>query len=367
MVFMQTMFAWLSCCARGTTFAAELWEDSAHPAAISCVVFGGAALAVGDFSAAAAIERLGVAVGGPVCFSCMLMCGSLGDYLLEGSAHPYLFFGGVTGCIGAVLADSQSHPRRPRLPLPLASADAAAATAPAAAIETPTTQAACDVELSGNKSSPGSPGSPESLSFAPTSESSADVLSNESSQRSTTKFAAPPSASASMASQPRPNEFRLGMAVAICGGIIGGLWTVLSTLASRVHQLSPFSLLFYFHLGESMFIIPVVLIYGRLFGGVMSIRALRSQVSSLTRRQAFWSSAAGLCIALGYLFYFATKGSVPRQVAYAFGCSAGVTGMVWGIAYFAEYKGAARWKKMLLLLAICLYPSSISLIALSLK
>ena len=39
--------------------------------------------------------------------------------------------------------------------------------------------------------------------------------------------------------------------------------------------------------------------------------------------------------------------------------------MIWGIAYFGEYKGASARKKGLLLLAFAMYPSSIALIALS--
>ena len=49
------------------------------------------------------------------------------------------------------------------------------------------------------------------------------------------------------------------MIVAVAGGCIGGMWTVLSTLASHAHPLDPMCLLFFFHVGEVVFIIPVVL------------------------------------------------------------------------------------------------------------
>ena len=128
MVLTQTCCAFLSCFASGAQFFAALAADShASPTAVFCVLLGGAALAIGDFSAAAAVERLGLAVGGPVCFSCMLICGAIGDYLLEGSAHPLLLFAGVAGCMCAVVADSQSHP--PKRRSSLASADGAAVAA----------------------------------------------------------------------------------------------------------------------------------------------------------------------------------------------------------------------------------------------
>ena len=153
------------------------------------------------------------------------------------------------------------------------------------------------------------------------------------------------------------------MLVAVVGGAIGGMWTVLSTLASRLHPLHPMVLLFYFHLGEVLFITPVVLMYGRLFGGNTSLRALLTASRQLTRWQFGWTCAAGVCIALGYLFYFATKGSVPRAVAYAFGCAAGGTGMVYGLLVFGEYEGVGLKKKALLLCAIALYPSAIATLA----
>ena len=157
------------------------------------------------------------------------------------------------------------------------------------------------------------------------------------------------------------------MTVAVVGGCIGGMWTVLSTLASYRHPLDPLVLLFYFHLGEAVFIVPVVLVYGRLFGGATSLAGLLQLIRGLSRRQAAWTAAAGLCIAVGYLCYFATRGVVPRAVAYAFGCAAGSTGMLYGLLVFAEYAGASRRKKALLLLALGLYPSSIALIALSMS
>ena len=130
MVLTQTGCAFLACFASGDRFFAALAADShASPTAVFCVLLGGAALAIGDFSAAAAVERLGLAVGGPVCFSCMLICGAIGDFLLEGSAHPLLLFGGVAGCMCAVVADSQSHP--PKRRSSLASADGAQAVAAA--------------------------------------------------------------------------------------------------------------------------------------------------------------------------------------------------------------------------------------------
>ena len=73
MVLTQTLCAFIACLATGDRFLTALVADSKHPTAVLCVFLGGAALAIGDFSAAAAIERLGVAVGGPVCF-CPRVC-----------------------------------------------------------------------------------------------------------------------------------------------------------------------------------------------------------------------------------------------------------------------------------------------------
>ena len=81
-----------------------------------------------------------------------------------------------------------------------------------------------------------------------------------------------------------------------------------------------------------------------------------------------WTCAAGLAIAGGYVCYFATKGSVPRPVSYAFGCSAGTsTGCIWGLLGFREYKGASWRRVRLLLIALALYPLSIVLIAFSMR
>ena len=124
-------------------------------------------------------------------------------------------------------------------------------------------------------------------------------------------------------------------------------------------------LLFYFHLGEAISITPVVLLFGTLFDGATSVQALVHMLRALSRRQVAWSTAAGLCIAAGYVCYFLTEGTIPRPVAYAFGCAAGSTGMVYGLLYFGEYRGAPPHKKALLLLALALYPSSIALIACS--
>ena len=340
MVVTQTCIAWIACCMMGTPFFDALVADSAHPLAVLSVVAGGAALAIGDFSAAAAIEHLGIAVGGPVCFSCMLICGSIGDFALEGSAHPTLLFSGIAGCICAVLADSQSHASHSTKPL--SKADSAAGGEMEAV--GPTTSTQTQMEMG---SMPHTKAACKDLPAV-----DATVLDVVPDAISATKHAGAAS-------------FRLGMVVAVAGGCIGGMWTVLSTLASHAHPLDPFVLLFYFHLGEVLFIVPVVLSYGKLFGGETSAAALVGMIRSLTRRQTLWTAAAGGCIALGYLCYFATKSVVPRPVAYAFGCAAGSTGMLYGLLVFKEYAGAAPSKKMLLLAALVLYPGSIALIAAS--
>ena len=351
MVAIQTLAACLFCLAT-PGFVDALIDDSKHPGAVLAVFIGGAALAVGDFSAAAAVERLGIAVGGPICFSCMLLTGAIGDFLLEGSAHPMLFFCGVALCMCAVVSDSQSHPHR-SADSSLASADSAAATA-AAALEA-------------------APAAAELKVIAPTVPTDA-VLSMErpvggngdgdgvaGKQREQ---------SSSHASRASSRQFRMGMAVAVGGGVVGGMWTVLSTAASHAYgELHPLVLLWWFHLGEAAFIVPVVLAYGWLFAtGTTTLSALRGAVRALRPRQLAWTSMAGLAIAVGYGCYFATKGTVPRPVSYAFGCSAGTsTGVVWGLLFFREYEGATWRKTALLLLALALYPTSIAAIALSMK
>ena len=401
MVLSQTLFAWVACLLHGAAFTDAFQEDSGHAVAILSVVVGGAALAIGDFSAAAAIERLGVAVGGPVCFSCMLVCGSIGDYLVDGSAHPGLLFGGIAGCIGAVVADSQSHASSSAdegLSLAKNDSKATDVSETSTAEVPPTPPAAQQLELELELPRDAEIGALQDISLEPGQE-----LSRAARPR-------PLSATPATADQPavsqRRSQFQLGMLVAVVGGCIGGMWTVLSTVASYLHALHPLVLLFYFHLGEVLFIVPVVLLYGRLFDGVTSPRALMRQIRALTRRQAAWTSGAGACIATGYLCYFATKDGVPRPVMFAFGCAAGTrpqrlnlatgilltatppcppchpshtettpqhifyprarytgaTGMIWGLGFFGEYTGAAKHKK-LLLLALVLYPSSITLIA----
>ena len=334
MVFVQTLAAWIACCVRGEAFFAALREDSAHPLAVLSVVGGGIALAIGDFSAAAAIERLGVAVGGPVCFSCMLACGAIGDFILEGSAKPSLLWCGIAMCLFAVLADSQSHPER--------EIDAESDR---------TTLAKADSAV-------------EMHSVAEQQQETVDIVVAPTPATTESVAVEPPSPGTIERARKRGRgEFAKGMTVAIVGGIIGGLWTVLSTLGSHGHPLDPLVLLFYFHLGELLFIVPTVLAYGGLFGGATTLKALFTMLRSLSRRQILWTSAAGLCIAAGYLCYFATRGTIPRPVAYAFGCAAGSTGMVYGLCCFQEYKGAPRHKKGLLLCALALYPSAIALIA----
>lgn len=338
MVVAQTLCALLACGAHGAAFFTTLVSDSQNVLAVLSVVLGGGALAVGDFAAAAAIERLGVAVGGPVCFSCMLVCGAVGDFLLEGSTNPLLLFAGVLGCMAAVIADSKSHPEHAANErVELTSADGAAAVAAASLPQVSATMATMEL---------GSPELPEAADAAAKNDAQPPVSSSSSSPGSS-------------------RSFRIGMRVAIGGGCVGGMWTVLSTLASHVHELQPLSLLFYFHLGEAAFIVPVVLGYGRLFNGATSLKELGGLLRGLTRRQVAWTVAAGACIAIGYLTYFATIGAVPRPVAFGFGCAAGSTGMLYGLCVFHEYKGATRRHKCMLLLAFCLYPSSIALIALS--
>ena len=43
---------------------------------------------------------------------------------------------------------------------------------------------------------------------------------------------------------------RFGSNMRPMGGVLGGMWTVFSTLASHANPLDPLVLLFYFHLGE---------------------------------------------------------------------------------------------------------------------
>lgn len=343
MVAVQTLAACLFCLAT-PGFVEALVADSQHPGAVLTVFIGGAALAVGDFSAAAAVERLGIAVGGPVCFSCMLLTGAIGNFMLEGSAHPALFFSGVALCMCAVVSDSQSHPHR-SADSSLASADSAAATA------------ATELEAAP---------APAELKVVAATVPTDAVLS----ERSIDDGAAEKQQSSSRASRASSREFRVGMAVAVGGGVVGGMWTVLSTAASHAYgELHPLVLLWWFHLGEAAFIVPVVLVYGRLFAtGTTTLAALRGAVRAMRPRQLAWTSMAGLAIAVGYGCYFTTKGTVPRPVSYAFGCAAGTSmGVVWGLLCFREYEGASWRKTALLLLALALYPTSIAVIALSMK
>ena len=84
MVAVQTLLAWALCITTGgSVFVAEAL--SVNPLAALSVITGGAALAIGDFAAAAAIGCIGVAVGGPVTFSMMLIGGTTLDYFLEGN------------------------------------------------------------------------------------------------------------------------------------------------------------------------------------------------------------------------------------------------------------------------------------------
>jgi hypothetical protein len=312
----------------------------------------GARLNFVQFSAAAAIERLGVAVGGPVCFSCMLICGSVGDYVMEGSAHPVLLWSGILGCLAAVVADSRSHPSSPASPLldkaAPTSTDSAAVSATRWPEEVPSTDSVVTLEVE-----------------CATDEGGSKARATE------PPCAPPPARIAAKAERAAPEHaasgsVRLGMLVAVGGGLTGGLWTVLSTLASRVHPVRPTTLLFYFHLGELVAIVPVVLAYGRLLGGgATTARELWGMARGLDRRQLGWTAAAGACIAIGYVCYFATAGLIPRAVAYGFGCAAGSLGMVWGLLVFHEYAGATWRKRALLLFAMALYPSSIALIAAS--
>ena len=62
----------------------------------------------------------------------------------------------------------------------------------------------------------------------------------------------------------------------------------------------------------------------------------------LTRRQVVWTSSAGVCIAVGYLCYFAElHAGISSPVAFGFGCAAGVTGMLYGLFVFKEYLSMA--------------------------
>lgn len=132
--------------------------------------------------------------------------------------------------------------------------------------------------------------------------------------------------------------------------------------------MDPLVLLFYFHLGEAAFIVPVVMIYGRLFNGISSLASLFDGIRVFSRRQIAWTCIAGLFIAGGYFCYFCTKETIPRPVAYALGCAAGTSvGMLYGYFYFREYHGSTLGKSLLLLLAAVLYATSITLVALSMS
>ena len=260
MVLTQTGCAFLACFASGDRFFDALAADShASPTAVFCVLLGGAALAIGDFSAAAAVERLGLAVGGPVCFSCMLICGAIGDFLLEGSAHPLLLFGGVAGCMCAVVADSQSHP--PKRRSSLASADGAQAVAAATEEErleseverairvikqaegvataspVPPTRLALAEDEGGEEKQgvagagapgAGTHGASEALRALPTAPMSAMELEEggrlpASSTGSSGQQAGEASAHVIAPSDADRSEFWKGMAVAVVGGCIGGM------------------------------------------------------------------------------------------------------------------------------------------------
>ena len=446
MVLTQTGCAFLACFASGDQFFAALAADShASPTAVFCVLLGGAALAIGDFSAAAAVERLGLAVGGPVCFSCMLICGAIGDFLLEGSAHPLLLFGGVAGCGCAVVADSQSHP--PKRRSSLASADGAQAVAAATeegrleseverairvikqaegvatASPVPPTRLALADDGGGEEKEGvagagapggGTPGASEARRSLPTAPMSAVELEEggrlpASSTGSSGQQADEASARAMARGDADRSEFRKSMAVAVVGGCIGGMcaephasayallpwrlvccsragvpclgaggqcsppsprtrtpstpWSSSSTSTWARRSASPqASRAFVAYSGSPRAppphptprslhpprapsthpalppthappaaaatpdrsppppALPVVLVYGRLFGGATRLGPLLRLIRGLRRRQAAWTAAAGLCIAVGYLCYFATRGVVPRAVAYAFGC-----------------------------------------------
>jgi len=95
--------------AQADSFFTVLGRESQYTAALVAVTAGGGALAVGDFAAAAAVELLGVAVGGPVTFTTGLIGGMLVDYFMDGCAKPgYLLVGGLCA-VAALVCDSQSH------------------------------------------------------------------------------------------------------------------------------------------------------------------------------------------------------------------------------------------------------------------
>ena len=82
--------------------------------------------------------------------------------------------------------------------------------------------------------------------------------------------------------------------------------------------------------------------FGCLFQQETELARLGAQVRGLTRRQVVWTSSAGVCIAVGYLCYFAElHAGISSPVAFGFGCAAGITGMLYGLFVFKEYLSMA--------------------------
>ncbi|CAE7382495.1 hibch [Symbiodinium pilosum] len=255
-------------------------EVSEKFVAVLVAVLAGILLCSGDFVMAKAIDVLGLAVACPTGFGLALTCGTGLSYAIEPKADPRLLFPGLGACMLGILCDAASHAE------------------PKSAGSSRNDVSASKAESMGNTSA----ATVEEVKIATPQDASTD--------RNCSVFLLP-----------------------VAGGLLCGSMAPINTAAATAGQLTPFSQLFSFMVGQLLAIFPLVTVFhwislgqeGRMGHSVWQI--LCSLWSSYLkackqrRKGLMWDAFAGTCVGMGYFLFLVGTPVVSKAVGFIFGSS----------------------------------------------
>ncbi|CAJ1330237.1 unnamed protein product [Effrenium voratum] len=133
-------------------------------------------------------------------------------------------------------------------------------------------------------------------------------------------------------------------------------------------DISPFSILFAFMLGQLCTIFPLVCVYS-FFTGPKDLpfripsSLEKGYLSSLrqSKKAVFWNALAGVNVGLGYFLYLVGSAVVSRAVAFIFGTSSQLLAVLMGVCVFKELQGKSLRQKGLCLLGVIFLMSAMGL------
>jgi len=294
----------------------------------------GVLLCAGDFLMACAIDLLGLAVACPVGFGLALTYGTAVSYILEPRSDPALLFPGLACCLVGMICDAASHQTSAKGPSPesIPKVDTSGIPEPIKV----DTMAVCTRQSQGlaRKTGTGlecclagmichpifgakSGGHPD-LNLREVADPAKVDMPNGIELDCVDEY-----------SEKKPLN-RCIFFLPLAGGLFCGSHGPISTAAATLLDLSPFSLLLVFMIGQLCMIFPLVLIYTWVtiswyqdlpFQAIPSF-IWRGYISSLSNKKAhLWNSVAGINVGMGYFFYFVGSPVVSRAVGFIFGCS----------------------------------------------